>query len=425
VLVGLGGLLLAFVYAPALGAFTVVVLLAVAALTWLVARTVVGYEVRVRGSLREVNSRAFQLIGHVDKLRVAAAEEEGFAHWAGPFRASRVGSFASRVAQNRLSGMLGGLTLIAYALAFYLVGDVLSVSTSTFLGFNVAFAQVVAAAIVAANAAVALAQLLPRWKSLQGLLDREVEDTVDRPDPGALTGAVETSQVSFRYGEDGPLILDDVSLRAAPGEFVGVVGTSGSGKSTLLRLLLGFERPNAGAVLYDEQDLADIDVGAVRRQCGVVLQDDRLMVGDLRTNIVGAGLYSDAQAWEAARMVGLDRDIEGMPMGMETFIGEGGAGLSGGQRQRVILARAMVTRPRILYLDEATSALDNRTQETVMESMRRLTATRIVIAHRLNTIRDADQILVMDAGRVVERGTYDELMAQDGLFRALATRQMT
>jgi ABC-type bacteriocin/lantibiotic exporter with double-glycine peptidase domain len=219
-------------------------------------------------------------------------------------------------------------------------------------------------------------------------------------------------------------VLDEVSLRAEAGEFVAVVGPSGSGKSTLLRLLLGFERPDSGAVLYDRQDLEDVDVGAVRRQCGVVLQDDRLLVGDLRTNIVGAGRYSEDEAWEAARQVGLADDVERMPMGMATYVGEGSGSLSGGQRQRVILARAMVSRPRILYLDEATSALDNRTQELVTESMRQLSATRIVIAHRLSTIRDADRILVMDAGRVVESGTYDELMQAGGLFRELAERQL-
>jgi len=230
--------------------------------------------------------------------------------------------------------------------------------------------------------------------------------------------------VSFRYAADGPLVLDDVSIEAHAGEYVALVGPSGSGKSTLLRLLLGFDAPDAGAVYYDGQDLAAVDVTGVREQLGVVLQTSRIMAGDVFSNIVGSSPLTVEHAWAAAEMAGLAADIRDMPMGMRTVIPEGGSTLSGGQRQRLLIARALVRQPRIVLFDEATSALDNVTQEIVTRSLESLRATRIVIAHRLSTIRHADRIYVLEAGRVVQHGTFDELAAAPGAFARLIQRQL-
>ena len=203
-----------------------------------------------------------------------------------------------------------------------------------------------------------------------------------------------------------------------------MVGPSGSGKSTILRLLLGFESPTSGTVLYDGQDLAELEVSAVRRQCGVVLQNGALLAGNIKTNIIGSSSHTVDDAWEAARMAGIADDIANMPMGMNTVLSEGTNTLSGGQRQRIMIARALVSRPRIVFFDEATSALDNPTQKVVAESTRRLNATRVVIAHRLTTVAEADKIVVLDRGRVVQHGRYAELLAdRDGLFARLARRQ--
>jgi ATP-binding cassette subfamily C protein len=245
-----------------------------------------------------------------------------------------------------------------------------------------------------------------------------------KADAGDLAGEIEFSHVSFRYPGDGPLILDDVSFRAGPGEFVALVGPSGAGKSTCMRLVLGFERPSSGSIYFDGQDLASLDLQSVRRQLGVVLQSGRPMVGDLFTAIVGNSNLGIDDAWEAARMAGLEEDIKAMPMGMHTAISEGGETFSGGQKQRLLIARAIVHRPRIILFDEATSALDNRTQEIVSRSLERLKATRIVIAHRLSTIVNADRIYVMQGGRVVESGTYEELLGRGGVFAQLAARQI-
>jgi len=246
----------------------------------------------------------------------------------------------------------------------------------------------------------------------------------EKPDPGELNGHVELNRVFFRYDPDGPLVLEDVSLRAEPGEFVAIVGPSGSGKSSLFRLLLGFEEAEAGSVYYDHHDLSGVNVQAVRRQMGVVLQNGKLMSGTIFQNIAGVSMLTMDQAWEAARMAGLDADIEMMPMGMFTFLGEGASAISGGQRQRLMISRAIASKPRILLFDEATSALDNRTQATVSSSLQKLQATRIVIAHRLSTIMNADRIYVLQAGRIVQSGTYAELMEREGPFRDLAARQL-
>jgi ABC-type bacteriocin/lantibiotic exporter with double-glycine peptidase domain len=220
-------------------------------------------------------------------------------------------------------------------------------------------------------------------------------------------------------------VVRDVSLAARPGEFVAIVGPSGSGKSSLFRLLLGFERPESGAIYYDAQDLAGLDAQAVRQQMGVVIQNARVASGSIFDNIIGSAPLTIDDAWEAARGAGLAEDISQMPMGMYTIVSEGGGNLSGGQRQRLLIARAIVRKPRIFLFDEATSALDNRTQAKVSRTLEALQSTRIVIAHRLSTIVNADRIFVMEKGVLVQIGSYRELADQEGLFRALVKRQLT
>jgi len=266
--------------------------------------------------------------------------------------------------------------------------------------------------------------VLPLYQRCKPIIETLPETDQAMADPGRLTGEFEVSHLSFRYTPDGPLILNDVSLRVLPGQFVAVVGSSGSGKSTLFRLLLGFEKYESGGIFYDGQDLTGLDVRELRRQMGVVLQNGQLLGGDIFTNIVGSSRLTINDAWEAVRMAGLEEDIKDMPMGMHTVISHGGGGLSGGQRQRLLIARALAAEPRILFFDEATSALDNRTQAVVNRSLEGLRITRVAIAHRLSTIVNADSIYVLDQGRIVQQGTYEELMAQPGLFVELARRQL-
>lgn len=269
-----------------------------------------------------------------------------------------------------------------------------------------------------------LMDLIPTLERLKPILATAPEVSEEKIESGELTGRVEVNNLSFRYAPEKPLVLENISITIKPGQFVAIVGSSGSGKSSLLRLLLGFEQPETGAVYFDGQDLAEISVKSVRSQMGVVLQHGQLMAGDIFGNIVGSLPLSIDDAWVAAEMVGLADDIRAMPMGMHTMISEGASNISGGQRQRVLIARSIVNRPRIIVFDEATSALDNRTQSIVTESLEKLKATRIIVAHRLSTICNADYIYVLDKGRIAESGTFNQLMKSDGIFASMAKRQL-
>lgn len=220
-----------------------------------------------------------------------------------------------------------------------------------------------------------------------------------------------------------PPILDKVNIKILPGQFVAFVGKSGCGKSTLFKLLLGFEVPESGQILYDKNDTGKLDMVGIRRQIGVVLQESSVSAGTIYHNIIGATKLTLEEAWEAAEDAGLADEIREMPMQLHTVVPEGGGTLSGGQKQRLMIARALAANPSIIFFDEATSALDNRTQKIVSDSLQRRKITRLVIAHRLSTVKDADKIVVLGEGKVLEEGTYEELVKQDGLFASMARRQ--
>jgi ABC-type bacteriocin/lantibiotic exporter with double-glycine peptidase domain len=240
----------------------------------------------------------------------------------------------------------------------------------------------------------------------------------------SITGSIEVSNLSFGYDEKGPLVINDLSMRIRAGEYVAIVGKTGCGKSTLMRLLLGFEKPMRGAIYYDGKDISEVDIRSLRRHIGVVLQSGSLFAGDLLMNITVASPNATLEdAWRAAEMAGIADDIRRMPMGMQTIVSEGGGGISGGQKQRILIARAVCEKPKMLMLDEATSALDNVTQRHVSDALEHLNCTRIVIAHRLSTIRHANRIIMLDGGKIAESGTYDDLMAANGVFAELVKRQ--
>jgi len=296
-------------------------------------------------------------------------------------------------------------------------------SIGTFMAFLSAYGSFQGAILGITSSLLGIRNLIPMGKRVAPILKTEPEIDLNKPSVSTLKGNIEINHLNFRYNPDGPLILNDINISVKPGEFVAVVGSSGAGKSTLLRMLLGFEKPESGSIYYDDQDMNAFDVGSIRRQMGVVLQNDTVLSGSILQNIVGSSGMKEEDAWEAARKVAFDKDIEEMPMGMFTMIPAGGLSLSGGQLQRLIIARAIIRNPNILIFDEATSALDNITQAVVRKSLDELKVTRIVIAHRLSTIINADKIYVMKDGSVIETGTYDELMNQKGWFYEMAQRQ--
>ena len=256
------------------------------------------------------------------------------------------------------------------------------------------------------------------------ILKAEPEVAVEKKAVSQLSGSIEMSHISFRYEANAPYVLNDLSLKVRAGEYVAIVGRTGCGKSTLVRLLLGFEKPEKGAVFYDRDDLASLDPRSVRKHLGIVIQNEQLFLGSIYSNItISAPHLTLDEAWEAAETAGIADDIREMPMGMQTMISEGQGGVSGGQKQRLLIARAVASKPKILIFDEATSALDNKTQRQVSEALDRLKCTRIVIAHRLSTIQNCDRILVMDHGAIIEEGTYQQLIDLGGVFSELVARQ--
>ncbi|WP_439594917.1 NHLP bacteriocin export ABC transporter permease/ATPase subunit [Falsiroseomonas sp.] len=376
-----------------------------------------------------------QLVSGISKLRTSGAEKAAFWRWAQAFRAQRSESFALRRLKGAQVAFNAGFAGLCTAAVLAYVGlsllpatreaDSLEVfDVAAFIAFNAAMGQLFAASLRVAAVAGQLAAVRPLFERLRPVLEAIPEAREGGQDIGAMTGALELRNVSFRYAEGGPPVVDNVSLTFQPGEFVAIVGASGSGKSSLLRLLLGFEKPSSGAVLVDGYDLATLDLVSVRRQIGTVMQDARLGAGTILDNIAAANRLTTAEALTAAKQSGLTEDLRQLPMGLYTVLPEGGGTLSGGQRQRLLIARAFAQRPRVLIFDEATSALDNRTQEITIRALESLQITRIVVAHRLSTIRNATVIHVIHRGRVAESGSFDELMAKGGLFAELAQRQL-
>jgi len=372
-----------------------------------------------------------QLIGGVSKLRVAAAESEAFAYWTQNYARQVKLMLSSQFIEDLLTFFNIVLpvvsSIVLFGLAVPLIGQSqgeTGLSTGTFLAFNTAFGTFIASATRLSNTLIDISESLILWERIQPILKTKPEVDADKSHPGKLSGQLKLNQVSFRYPHDSPFVLENITLEAQAGEFIAIVGPSGSGKSTILRLLLGFETPEVGTVSYDGRDLSGLDITAVRRQLGVVLQNGRIMSGSIWENIAGGAIVSQDEAWLALQMAGLADDVQAMPMGIHTIISEAGGNLSGGQRQRLFIARALVHRPQILLFDEATSALDNRTQGIVTRSLEQLGVTRVVIAHRLSTIRHADRIYVLQTGKIIQQGNFEELAAVEGLFADLMARQM-
>jgi NHLM bacteriocin system ABC transporter ATP-binding protein len=368
-----------------------------------------------------------QIINGVSKLRVAGAEARAFNHWGKQYRQQLHLTLSTQQIEDVLHAVNSVLPGLTNVLIFFSATQMLqqgnTFSIGTFLAFNAAFGSFLSGATSLSSTVIDVLSIFPLWQRAQPILNATPEVNSDKRDPGKLSGRLAVDRVTFRYQSEGKAILKDISLRAEPGEFIAIVGASGSGKSTLFRLLLGFEQPASGRVLYDAQDLAGLDVYGVRRQLGVVLQNGQLNSASIFDNIVGNSLTTLEKAWEAADRAGLAADIQSMPMGIHTVVSEGGANLSGGQRQRLLIARALALKPKILLFDEATSALDNQTQAVVSASLDLLNVTRIAIAHRLSTIRHADRIYVLEEGRIVQEGSFEQLVQQPGLFTELIDRQ--
>ena len=399
--------------------------------TWFFGRGQVKHQRAAALIEGKIDSLIFEMITGISKLWIANAEAHALLRWAERFADQKREALAARrwkayqFSFNNLFTPLGILVLFAF-IWYGLLEDATdpTFDLADFLSAYVAFIQFTIAATGLTAAWTVVVTAVPFFERVKPIIHERPEISTGSGDPGELMGAIEFANVTFRYSPESPNVTDGVSFHIRPGDYIAFVGPSGSGKSTLYRLMLGFERPNSGAIFFDGNDLAGLNLAMLRRQLGVVLQNGKTTVDSIYKNIAASTDLTLDAAWEAARAAGLAQDIENMPMGMNTMLSEGATGLSVGQKQRLMIARALARKPRVLLFDEATSALDNRTQAIVKETLENLSVTRIVIAHRLSTVQNADRIYVMQSGRIAETGTYDALMEQDGLFADLSRRQI-
>lgn len=372
----------------------------------------------------KLQSLTYALFGGMQKIKVSGAEKRAFAKWAQGYSEVEKLDYSPPLI-IKINSVISLIITSLGTLITYYFAVTSGVDRSDYLAFSSAYGAVSAGIIALSTTALSFANLGPILEMIKPILQQKPEASLDRKIPLSLSGDIDVNNVTFRYTEGGPTILDNISLKIKKGEYLGIVGTTGCGKSTLLRVLLGFEVPEKGVVYYGGKDLSTLDLRAVRQRIGVVMQNGSLFPGDIFSNIIVSSPWKTMDdAWEAARLAGIEEDIKNMPMGMHTMISEGAGGLSGGQKQRLMIARAIIAKPSILFFDEATSALDNVTQKHVADSISSLNSTRVVIAHRLSTIKNCDRIIVLDKGKIAESGTYDELMALKGKFYDLAIRQV-
>lgn len=386
---------------------------------------------RIRISKRQMENNAmesglsYSIISGVQKIKLAGAEKRVFAKWLDRYADEAAMQYNPPIFIKVNSVISTAINLMS-SIVLYALAVETQISPSEYYAFTSAYGMMMGSFTGLLGVAVQVAQVKPILEMAEPFLKTEPETAAKKEIVTQISGRIELDHVFFRYDEDSPYVLRDLSLRVRPGEYVAIVGRTGCGKSTLVRLLLGFEKPEKGAIYYDSRDISGLDLPSLRRKIGTVMQDAGLFQGNIYSNIViTAPELSVDDAWEAAETAGIADDIRAMPMGMHTLISEGQGGISGGQRQRLMIARAIAPKPRVLIFDEATSALDNRTQRQVSEALDGMGCTRLVIAHRLSTIRHCDRILVMDGGGIVEDGTYEELIARGGFFAELVERQRT
>ncbi|MBQ5794184.1 MAG: NHLP bacteriocin export ABC transporter permease/ATPase subunit [Clostridia bacterium] len=412
-----------FAYAPALVLPALGVIFATIVLSLITTFYQMRYTKKQMELSAEESGMSYAMITGVQKIRLSGAEKRMFARWA------KLYAEQLRVSYNpplflRANHAFGAIIALGGMILMYYFAVRSQVSVADYYAFNTAYGMVSGAFMSLAGIATTVAQFKPTIEMVKPIMDTVPEIAEGKPVIEQLSGGIELCNVSFKYQDGMPYVIDDLSLKIHPGQYVAIVGATGCGKSTLLRLLLGFEKPQKGAIYYDGRDLASVDLKSLRRKIGVVMQNGKLFQGDIFSNIIiSAPHLTMDEAWAAAEKAGIADDIRSMPMGMYTMISEGSGGISGGQRQRIMIARAIAPGPKIIMLDEATSALDNISQKIVSDSLETLKCTRVVIAHRLSTIRECDRIIYLESGKIVEDGTYDELIAQNGRFAELVERQ--
>lgn len=374
----------------------------------------------------KITGLVFQFINGISKIRVFGAEERVFGIWAKEFSNQRKTAFKAGKIVNYIEIFSSTYPILVTTALFALISYSSlnkNFTTGNFIAFNSAFSLFQASIINIFISLTSISEIFPLYERVKPIIKTLPEPNLNSGLSIELKGEIELKNIFFRYSEDSPLVLKNISMKIKKGEFIAIVGPSGSGKSTILRLLLGLEKQTSGTILYDNYDITTLNILSLRNQIGVVLQNSQLIEGDIFKNIIGTSNNTLKSAWEAAKVASIDKEIEEMPMQMFTIINEDASVISSGQKQRLLIARAVLNKPKILLLDEATSFLDNTTQSAVMKNLEKLESTKVIIAHRLSTIVNADYIYVIDRGEIVQHGKFDELLNQEGLFKELVKRQ--
>ena len=412
-----------FRYAPGLVVPSVIIILITVGFSLITTLLQIKVSKIIRENTAKEEGMSYSLITGIQKIKLAGAEKRAFARWLNIY-SDKAALQYNPPTLLKVSNVINTAISLFSTIIIYYIAVITGVNQSEYLGFTVAYGDLMGAFNSFSNLAISMAQIDPILKMAEPFLKTVPEVSEDREIVTNISGNVEIAHVSFRYSDKTPFVLKDLSLKINAGDYVAIVGRTGCGKSTLIRLLLGFETPESGAIYYDGRDMATLDLGSLRKNIGTVTQDGGLFQGDIYSNIVitNPNLTMD-EAWAAAETAKVADDIKSMPMGMFTVISEGQGGISGGQKQRLMIARAIANKPKLLIFDEATSALDNITQKQVSEALDSMGCTRIVVAHRLSTIKHCDKILVLDQGQIVESGTYDELIEKNGKFAELVARQ--
>ena len=412
-----------FDYAPSLGVPALAVTLVMTAVTMLAGHMKMKEEREYMEEEAKESGISYAIISGIRKIKLSGAEKRTFARWAKIYSEGAEIKYNPPLLMKIYPAIMPAVSLLGTAALYYIAASN-EISPSSYLAFTAAYGTLTGVFTVFANTVIESAQIQPILEMAEPILEAEPETAEEKQIVTKLSGSIELSNISFRYNETMPYILNGLDPKIKSGEYVAIVGRTGCGKSTLMRLLLGFETPDKGAVYYDRKDIRSLDLRSLRRKIGVVTQDGGLFSGDIFSNItVSAPQLTLDDAWDAAEKAGMADDIRAMPRGMHTFISDEQGGISGGQKQRLMIARAIAPKPRILLFDEATSALDNVTQKQVADSLAQLKCTRVVIAHRLSTVKNCDRILVLDGGRIAEAGSYDALIEKGGIFAELVERQ--
>jgi ATP-binding cassette subfamily C protein len=376
----------------------------------------------------ELSGKMISWLNGITKIRTSNAESRIYNIWAEKFTHIRELDI-NRTKIHNASQIFCSVAsvLVSMCMYFYIIknNNNFQLESGMFVAFNTALMVVLSNFISLTETITELNSILPLYNNIKPAFETEPEYDDTNENIGEINGNIEISHVSFRYSKDTPLILKDISFNIKQGEHIALVGTSGSGKSTMLRVILGFEKPESGQIYFDGKDISQFDIRSIRKQLGVVLQSGQLLPGSIFDNVVGSNNSLNVEDVERAlKMAGFLDEVNEMPMGIHTMVSEDFKSISGGQKQRILIARALVSNPKILFFDEATSALDNKTQKIVSDSINKLNITRITIAHRLSTITECDRIIVLDKGKIAEEGTYDELVKNKGIFFDMVQRQI-